>query len=78
MLWEASDVVRLPSNALFRHEGSWATYLVKSGRAVLHPVEVGHQNGFVAEAIDSVEPGDRVIVHPSDQVRDGIAIEERD
>ncbi len=67
-----------PISRSWAAEGRWATYVIENGRAGLRPMEVGHQNGFAAEALDGVEPGDRVIVHPSDRVHDGSTIQERD
>ena len=41
-------------------------------------VEVGQQNGLQAEIRSGLKPGDRVILHPGTDVRDGIEVEERE
>jgi HlyD family secretion protein len=75
VVWEAADVVRVPTGALFRTpDGGWAVYALREGRAVLTPVQIGHTNGREAEVLAGLQPGDRVVLHPSDRVQDGRAI----
>ena len=57
--------------------GGWAVYKVAGGRARLTPVEVGHRNGLRAEILSGLAAGERVILHPSDAVADGVRVEER-
>jgi HlyD family secretion protein len=45
-----------------------------NGRAELKPVSIGRQNGMEAEGL---QEGDRVVVHPSDQIRSGTKIGSR-
>jgi HlyD family secretion protein len=74
IVWEGEDVLRVPSGALFRRGGNWAVFRVEEGRAVLCPVRVGHDNGLEAEVQGGLAEGARVIVHPGDRVRDGVAV----
>jgi len=74
VLWEADDVLTVPLTALFRVGDDWALFVAKSGRAALQRVTVGHQNGILAEISAGLEAGDRVVVHPSDRVADGVRI----
>ena len=55
----------------------WAVFKAEDGRARLTPVEVGHRNGLEAQILSGLAAGDRVILHPSDQVADGVKVEER-
>lgn len=71
VLWEGTDVLRVPTSALFRAGGEWAVFVVEDGIARLRPVKVGHRNGLEAEVLDGLQAGDTVIVHPGDTVRDG-------
>jgi HlyD family secretion protein len=72
VVWEAADVTKVPAGALFRGPSSgWAVFAVRGGRARLTPVDVGRSNGVEAEIRSGLEPGDRVILHPSDRVKDG-------
>jgi HlyD family secretion protein len=77
-VWRGEDVVRAPSAALFRHEGGWAAFVVENGRARLRAVEIGRTNGVHARVVSGLEPGDTLILYPSDRIEDGVAVEERE
>jgi len=74
VVWEASDVLRIPTNTLFRQDGRWAVYAVRNGRARLTFVELGHQTGTEAEVTGGLTEGEMVISHPGDLVHDGARI----
>lgn len=76
-IWQADDVVQVPLSALFRRGATWATFRVVDGRAVETEIAIGHRNGSVAEVTGGLAAGDTVILHPSDQVSDGIAVTPR-
>lgn len=77
VIWEADDVLKVPAGAMFRNGEDWAVFRVLSGRAVLTAVRVGYSNGIEAEVFEGLAPGDGVILHPTDKVRDGIRIRRR-
>jgi HlyD family secretion protein len=77
VLWEGTDVRKLPLTALFRHGGDWAVFVAEDGRARVRVVEVGKRTGLEAEIAGGVEVGDRVIVSPSDRITDGVRIRPR-
>jgi HlyD family secretion protein len=74
VLWEAPNVLKVPTNALFRDNTQWAVYVVSGGRARRTIVEIGHQTAQEAEVLDGLSEGARVIVHPGDLVGDGTHI----
>jgi HlyD family secretion protein len=74
VVWEGRDVLRVPTSALFRQGQQWALYRILQRRAHLTRVEVGHQTGQEVEIATGVSEGDRVIVHPSDALRDGARV----
>ncbi len=74
---EAEDVLKVPASSLFRPPTGWAVFKVVDGKAVETRVEVGRQNGLEAEIIGGLNEGDQVIVHPSDQIANGVAVVER-
>jgi HlyD family secretion protein len=78
VLWEKDGVLQVPASSLFRDERGWALFAVRDGKAVLQPVQVGQQNGLQAEVVEGLREGDRVILHPGTDVRDGIEVEERE
>ncbi len=46
-------------------------------QAELATIEVGRNNGTEAEILSGLKAGDRVILHPSDQIRDGALVRPR-
>ncbi|HEX9208399.1 MAG TPA: HlyD family efflux transporter periplasmic adaptor subunit [Steroidobacteraceae bacterium] len=77
VLWSAPDVLKVPLSALFREGKDWRVFREEGGRAVAVPVEVGHDNGLEAEVLKGLEPGQRVVVHPSERVVAGGRITQR-
>lgn len=77
ILWESDDVLRVPLSALFRQGEGWAVFVADRSRAALRPVKVGRQNGIDAQIVSGLEPGDEVVLHPSDRVSDGARIARR-
>ncbi|GAB5504416.1 efflux RND transporter periplasmic adaptor subunit [Pyruvatibacter sp.] len=76
-VWEAEDVLKLPVSALFRDGDAWVVFREAEGEAALTPVEIGRRNALEAEVVAGLEAGDRVVVHPSDRVVDGVSLEPR-
>ena len=74
ILWEDSNVLQVADSALFRDGDGWALFKIKNDRAVKIDVRVGQRNGLHAQIVSGVEEGDRVIVHPDDQISDGVAV----
>lgn len=77
VLWEGSDVRKLPLTALFRNGGEWAVFVEEDGRARLRMIKLGQRTGLEAEVIEGAEPGERVVVSPSDRISDGVRIRSR-
>jgi HlyD family secretion protein len=77
ILREAPDALKAPLGALVRKDGGWAVFRIAEGRARLTPVQVGAMTDRDAEILKGLATGDRVVVFPSDQVRDGARIRER-
>jgi HlyD family secretion protein len=55
----------------------WAVFVEDGGRARLRRVKRGHHNGLEVEIVEGLEPGERVVLHPSDRVADGVRLVER-
>lgn len=77
VLWEGEGVLQAPSAALFRHGDGWAAFVADGGRARLRPVELGHRSGRSAQILAGLSEGASVIVHPSEEIRDGARIRVR-
>lgn len=66
-----------PVGALVRDKGGWAVLRIEGDRARLRAVKVGAITDQDAEILSGVAPGDKVVVYPSDQVRDGSRVRVR-
>ncbi len=75
ILWEGRDVLYVPSSALFRKNGDWSVFVVQEGRAVMRRVEPGRRSGLQTQVVQGLRPGETVIIHPGDRVRDGVRVE---
>ena len=74
-LWTGQDVLAIPVGALFRDGSDWATFVVRDGRARLSLIKLGERNEAFAQVLSGLQAGDRVILHPSDLVAEGIAVD---
>ena len=74
LLWEAEDIVQVPTSALFRVDGQWTVYVIDNGRARQRSVERGRSSGLVTQIISGLEPGEVVVNHPGDQVSEGARV----
>lgn len=72
------SVVKVPVSTLFRTGADWTVFVADGGVAHLRPVTLGSRNTLEAEITAGVKEGEQVLIHPSDQVRDGIAVAARD
>ena len=71
------DAVLIPSSALFRSGGSWSAYVVIDGRAERRELEIGADNGHLAQVVSGLEPGDVVVVYPSADLEEGDKVQRR-
>lgn len=74
VLWEASSVMKVPSSALFRAGDDWAVFAVQGKSAHQKTVQTGHRGASETEVLQGVTTGDKVIVHPSAEIRDGTRV----
>lgn len=77
VVFRAEDALRVPVGALFRDAGGWAAYVVVDGRAHRREVKVTHRNGVEALVEAGLQPGERVVVYPSDLLKDGARVAPR-
>jgi HlyD family secretion protein len=71
--------LKIPISALFRSSGRWAVFTVDvDGSARLRTVGIGRMNDDEAEVVDGLQGREKVILHPSDKVEDGVKVKARD
>lgn len=71
VVWQDSDVLKVPVSALFRCETDWCAFVVENNRAQRQKVDVGPQSDFEAVVEDGLEAGETVILYPTEQIEDG-------
>lgn len=76
-VWAESDVLVVPTSALFRSGAEWILFVVENDRARRITVEIGERGAEFAQVLSGVSEGDRVILFPSDRVEDGVRVERK-
>ncbi|MDH3220502.1 MAG: efflux RND transporter periplasmic adaptor subunit [Gammaproteobacteria bacterium] len=71
VIWQDEDVLQLPASSLFRYQDGWAVFVIEGNHARRRQIEIGQRNGLAAQILAGVEPGESIIIHPSDAVEDG-------
>jgi len=74
VVWEDGGVLQIPATALFRQGGSWNVFVVENGRARRRAIEVGQRGATAIQVLSGLDEHAPVIVHPSDQVDDGVRV----
>ena len=74
VVWEAPDVLKVRTNALFRHEEGWAVFRIDGRVARLTKVDLGQRTATEAQITRGLDAGQRVVAHPSDRISDGIKV----
>ena len=77
VLWEGTDVLQLPTSALFRNGKGWAAFRLDGRHARLTPVETGQRAGLATQVLSGLKPGDRVVAHPDETIHDGVRVKPR-
>lgn len=73
-VWDRPQVLAVPASALLREGTRWEVFAVRDGRARRQPVQVGHLGGGFAEVLGGLNDGERVVVFPPDNLRDGARV----
>jgi HlyD family secretion protein len=76
--WSAPDVLKVPISALFRAGGQWSLFTVdRASRARMRKVAIGHMNDREVEVLAGLAAGEKVLLHPSDKIREGVKVAAR-
>lgn len=77
VIWQADDVIQVPTGALFRQGEIWAVFVEEDGLADLRVVERGQSNGLQTQILEGLQMNETVILHPSERVEDGALVVRR-
>ncbi|MEI8037562.1 MAG: HlyD family efflux transporter periplasmic adaptor subunit [Verrucomicrobiota bacterium] len=76
-VWHSEQVLVVPAGGLFREGNAWKTFIYQNGRARIATLQAGHSDDHLTEVLAGLEPGERVLLHPPDAVKDGARVTER-
>lgn len=77
VLWQAEDVLRVPTSAVFQEAGQSQVFLAVGGRAERTAITAGRSNGLETVVLEGLQEGDQVVRHPDRQLADGVRIRVR-
>ena len=77
VVFRQENALKAPVGALFRDGAGWAVFAVDGERARKRAVKVPRRNGTEAMLEDGLQPGERVVVYPSDALKDGARVSVR-
>lgn len=75
--WEEADALQVPAGALFRDGEQWCVFAIREGRAVKQFLELGPNNGNVAQVLSGLDEKTEVILHPGDRIVEGVRVVKR-
>lgn len=73
--WEADKVLTVPLSALFRQGENWSIFVIEGDKVARRDVEIGHRSRFAVEISEGLEEGEQIVLHPSNELKDGMRIE---
>ena len=71
VVFREDDAVKAPVGALFRDGAGWAAFVIEGERARKRAVKLARRNNLEAMIEGGLKPGERVVVYPSDALKDG-------
>ena len=74
VLREEADVLQVPVSSLFRGKDGWHLFIIEDGKAVDKSVKIGMRGILQAQVLAGVRNGQRVVVHPTNELKDGMSV----
>jgi HlyD family secretion protein len=73
VVWEG-EVLRVPATAIFGGAGHWSVFVIDGRKARLRNIGIGHMGAEDVEVTSGLRAGERVVIHPSDRLGDGVSV----
>ncbi len=78
VIWYGKNILKTPISSLFRcHQSAWCVFVVQNGKANQRQVVIGHRSDREAEVRQGLQAGEMVILHPTEQIKDGSRVNSR-
>lgn len=78
ILWQEDNILQVPVSSIFRGEEGWNVFIVKGGKAEIHPLKIGKRGAYYAEVLEGLVEGDMVVIHPTNDLEDGMRVKVRE
>ncbi|WP_258240555.1 efflux RND transporter periplasmic adaptor subunit [Pseudidiomarina homiensis] len=72
---QAAQTLAVPITALFRQDQQWQVFVYHDGKIEQRALEVGFQSGIYRQILQGLEPGMRVVNHPSSDLENGMNVQ---
>jgi HlyD family secretion protein len=73
-IWQADNILQVPSSALFRTQADWSVFVVQNGVLQVRTIEISHRNRQFAEVTSGLKENEVVVLHPTDQLKQGTRV----
>jgi HlyD family secretion protein len=82
VLWAEDEVITVPLTAAFRktlakdkgQQDAWAVFVIEEGKIRVRDITLGHRSGLNAEVTSGLSVAEKVVLHPSNKVVDGVRV----
>jgi HlyD family secretion protein len=74
VIWSTENALRAPLSAVFRQGQGWSAFIIEGGRARRRIIEIGHRTDTMVEILAGLAEADQVILHPSNEIADGVRV----
>ena len=82
VVWSGKDVLLIPLSALFRCEtennrilsNTWCTFVIDKNKSQKRQIKVGQRSNFEAVIENGLQETEKVILHPTEQIRSGTKV----
>lgn len=71
VIWQSENALKVPIASLFRQGNEWAAFVLDGDRVNSQTLQIGRRNDREAEVLAGLAEGQMVVVHPSDNLKDG-------
>ncbi len=76
-IWADDNALQVPISALYRCDQDWCVFVVEEGRASPRRIMINQRSTTAAAVESGLQPGEQVILHPSEQIGSGRKVEPR-
>ncbi|MEO0534315.1 MAG: hypothetical protein AAF215_10675 [Cyanobacteria bacterium P01_A01_bin.123] len=74
----ADNALQVPISALYRCGERWCVFVIEAGRADPRETTIIGQRSTTAAVVESgLQPGEQIILHPSEQIEAGDQVKPR-